>query len=311
MDPYRELGVARDADAGEIRQRFRTLAKQYHPDVNKDPGAEDRFKRISQAYEIIGDDDKRALWDEFGELSLRPGFDADQARRFSRSGMGGGGFGGGFGGGGFGGGGFQDLFRGAGGGVNVEDLLGSMFGAGGRPQPRAAKGRDMDSEVEIDLLTAVTGGEISLRLPGQSGLVQVQIPAGVKEGGKLRLQGKGYPPPGGGACGDLYLLLHIRPHPLYQRDGDDLTLEVPVTVLEAMEGTQLTVPTPTGEVRVTLPPRAGRLRLKGRGVQRPGKPGDLFLTTRVVPPDLDDPAFIEAARALEAAYDGDVRARLR
>ncbi len=303
-DPYRALGVSKNADSDTIRKAFKKLARKYHPDVNQDPGAEDRFKEVNTAYSILSDAEKRKNWDEFGEASTRPGFDAEKARHFRNMG-GARGFGGGFSGGG-----------------DVEDLLESLFrggagggmgGMGGRP----SRGRDLKASLTIDFMTAVLGGEREIGVPQPSGgnqRLKVRIPAGVKDGGRLKIKGQGMPPRGGGPCGDLHIQLTIREHPVLRRihGTDDLELDLPITVLEAMQGAVVTVPTPTGDVKVTIPAGARpgqRLRIKGRGVQR-RVPGHLYLILQPTPPETDDPDVLMAAQRLEEAYVGDLRGHL-
>jgi DnaJ-class molecular chaperone len=305
-DPYTVLGVDRTADADTIRKAYRKLARKYHPDVNKDPNAADRFKEVNAANEILSDPERRKNYDEFGEASTRSGFDADRARSFR-------------GGRGAPGGRSWDFGGGNGGAeVDMEDLLGSMFGGGGAGfDRRPRKGPDQQIAIGIDLLTAIRGGErqFTLQRPdGSTEAIRLPIPAGAKDGGKVRLKGQGAPSRTAGPPGDLIVHLEVADHPLLRRDGDDLEMDLPVTVLEALQGASLTVPTPTGDVRVTVPKGVGtgkRMRLKGRGVQRKGRPGDLYLVVRPVVPVTDDPEAVEAAKALEAAYDGDVRANLR
>jgi DnaJ-class molecular chaperone len=292
-DPYSVLGVPRNADADAIRKAYKKLARQWHPDVNKSSGAEERFKQINAAYDILGDETKRANFDRYGEASTRAGFDPRQA----------GGFGGGMGGFDFGG------------GVDVDDLLGSLFGAGGRSGPR--RGRDQTLELHVDFMTVVLGGrpKVSVRRPdGRAESLDVPIPAGASDGGKVRLRGQGLPPRGGGPCGDLLVKLSVRPHPVLRRDGDDLEMDVPITVLEALQGASITVPTPTGDVKLKVPAGASsgtRMRIRGRGVQRKGRPGDLYLVLRPEVPATASDEVLAAARALEEAYDGDVRGELR
>lgn len=288
-DPYSVLGVQRTADADTIRKTFKKLARTYHPDVNKTPGAEERFKEVNSAYDTIGDADKRRLYDEFGEASTRPGFNAQQARAWQQQGAGG-----------------MGGFDFAGDGVDMQDLLGSLFGAGGG-RGRSRRGRDVETHIEVDFMVAVLGGDRDLSLRDASGHLdnlRVKIPAGINDGAKLKLSGRGQPPPGGGPCGDLHVVIHVRPHPLLRREADDLELDVPITILEGLQGASVTVPTPTGDVKVKVPANAksgSRLRLKGRGVQAK-TPGDLYLVLRPTLPDQTDEATIEAARALEASY---------
>ncbi len=300
-NPYDVLGVARDATADTIRKAYKNLARKYHPDRNKAPEADAQFKEVNAANDIIGDENKRKLWDEFGEVSTKPGFDANQARAWAKQG----GAGGGFPGGGFpGAGGF-----GFGGDVDMEDVLGAFFSGGGARRPR--KGRDQQAELEIDPLLSFIGGETRLQLGRPSGTetLTVRIPAGVRDGGTLTLKGQGYPPPGGGPCGDLRLKLRIPEHPLWRRDGDDLEMDVPLTILEAIQGAAVPIPTPTGELKATIPPNSAgaRIRLRGKGVQKPGRPGDLYLRTKVIPPQSSDAAVLAAAEVLEQAYTQNVR----
>lgn len=291
-DPYSVLGVPKSADQETIRKAYKKLARTWHPDVNKQDGAEDRFKEINAAYEVLGDEQKRRQFDRFGAAGPRMGgggFDPRQA-----GGMGGFDFGS---------------------GVDVDDLLGSLFGGGATGGPR--RGRDQSIELTVDLMTVVRGDRrsVTVRRPdGTSETLEVPIPAGANDGGKVRLKGQGLPPRGGGPCGDLLVRLRVLPHPLLRREGDDLEMDVPVTVLEALEGGAITVPTPTGDVKLKVPAgaRSGtRMRLRGRGIQKRGKPGDLYLVLRPEVPDASTPAALDAARALDALYEGDVRSKLK
>lgn len=296
-DPYRVLGVPRTADADSIRKAYKKLARKYHPDISKEAGAEDRFKEINAAYDIVGDAEKRKNWDQYGEASTRAGFDPNQGP-----------FGGGAGGAGFHDMSdlFENLFRGGGGAG-----MGGMGGA-----PRARRGSDRRATLGVDFMMAVRGGEteISVREPdGSVDRLKVRIPAGVTDGGKLKVRGRGLPPRGGGPCGDLILDISIRAHAVLKRSGDDLEMEIPLTVLEAMQGTKLTVPTPTGDVKVSIPAgvKSGqRLRLKNRGIQK-SVPGHLYLILQPAVPTSTDPGVLAAAQRLEEAYVGDIRGHLR
>jgi curved DNA-binding protein len=299
-DPYTVLGVTRAADADTVRKAYRKLAKEWHPDLNKRPGAADRFKEINAAYEIVGDAEKRRLWDEFGEASTRPGFEPERARAFR--------------------GGAGRPYGFDGGGIDMEDLLGSLFGGGMGSGPgfdRGRRGVDQKMELTVDFMTTVLGGErvIAIRRPdGSTDRLRVPIPAGAREEGKVRLRGQGLPPRGGGPCGDLIVVLRVLEHPYLRRDDDDLEMDVPITVLEAIRGGTVTVPTPTGDVKLTVPAgvQSGtRMRIRGRGIQKKGEPGDLYLVLRPVVPSSADPAIIEAAERIDAAYTGDVRADLK
>lgn len=296
-NPYDVLGVPKDADQDAIRKAYKTLARQYHPDLNKAPGAEERFKEINAAYDAIGDPDKRKLYDEFGDASTRSGFDPNQARAWGRGAPGG-----------FG----PDIDFGD---FDPTDIFGSMFG-GGRVNPgrRTRRGRDQQTTVTIDPMLAIKGGEYEFvvqRPDGTREPLKVRIPAGVADGGTLKMKGHGLPPPEGGACGDLLLRLRVPPHPFLRRIEDDLEMDVPITVLEALKGSSITVPTPTGDVKVTVPPDSNngtRLRIRGRGVQK-RQPGDLYLVLRPTLPKSNELA-LNAAEAMNEAYDGDVRAAL-
>ena len=203
----------------------------------------------------------------------------------------------------------------------MDDILSQLFGQGGAGESRfnagrrQRRGRDQNAELEIDALTAIRGGETELvltRPTGERENLRVRIPAGVKDGGVLHLKGQGYPPPGGGPCGDLHLRLTVPEHPVLRRIDDDLEMDVPITVLEALKGATITVPTPTGDVKVNVP--AGvttgqRLRLKGRGIQK-SPPGDLYLALRPEVPVSQDPEVLAAAERIEQAYPKSVRATL-
>ncbi len=314
-DLYTILGVARDADSATIKRAFKTLARKYHPDVSKEPEAERQFKEISAAHEVLGDDDKRKLYDEFGEQSLRPGFDADLARRMRA----GGGYGGGFGGGGFSSGGFGG---GNDGGFSFEDLFGNMeFVRRGGPashqgRSRAAPARDLEGEVQVSFLDAVRGGEVSVQLSGAEGVqtLNVKIPAGVADNQVIRVRGKGQPGRRGGASGDLLLTVKIGQHPLLRRDGKDLELDLPVKLAEAVGGATIEVQTPKGTVRVKVPPGSSngrRMRIPGHGVQSRENPGDLYLVIRPVLPGVYDEETLKLATALDAKNPEDVRAHFQ
>jgi len=362
-DLYGVLGVSRAASADDIKKAYRKLARKHHPDVN--PGnrtAEERFKTISEANDILGDPEKRKRYDEFGMAGAQSGFDADQARAHRdqaadwrrartagsrRSPEADGGFGG------------YNRF---------EDVFGDIFGGGG-----AMPGNDVESELTIDLLDAVRGLSTALTMQRQepcatcggsgadpatvtmcpectgSGHVQVaqgpmtftrscarchgrgrtsskpcptcggsgqrvvserlnvRIPPGVDTGSRVRVAGKGSPGNGGAVAGDLYIRITVRLHPLLERRGDDLYLDLPVTVGETMLGASIEVPTPDGAVRVKIPQhsQAGRqLRVKERGVPhlRGGGRGDLYLRLVVHVPDSASSAAVEAAQGLDQFY---------
>lgn len=297
-DPYRVLGVDKSADNDTIRKAFKKLARKYHPDINQEAGAEERFKEINNAYGIVGDETKRKNWDRFGEASTRPGFDPDLAARYGRAGT-------------------QGFDFSGGGSPDMDDFISSLFGGNrGAARPRRTRGVDQRASLQVDLLDAVRGADREIQVPRQDGSrdrIKVQIPAGVQDGQKLRLRGHGLPPPNGGPCGDLHLEITVRPHPVLRRVDDDLEMDVPLTILEAMQGTVVTVPTPTGDVKVKIPAGAQpgqRLRIKGRGMQK-RIPGHLYLVLQPTPPPSTDPDVLAAAQRLEEAYLAPVRANLR
>ncbi len=285
-DPYKELGVARGASADEIKKAFRKLAKELHPDKNPgDKVSEERFKRITAAFDLLGDAEKRAKYDR-GEI------DADGREQF-RAPPGGGGRSGGFGGfGGSGGrGGFED--------IDLEELFGA-FGGGGRTAGRGGfgggKGQDVRATLDISLEDSIAG--TTRRIQFSDGrMLDVVIPKGASEGQVIRLKGQGAPGRGGQA-GDALIELKIAPHPVFKRDGADLTMDLPVSVPDAVLGGKIQVPTPEGAVMMTIPKgsNSGKmLRLKGRGAYVGGKRGDLLAKLVVTLPETPDDELIRFA----------------
>ena len=298
-DLYGVLGVERGAEDEEIRRVYRRLARETHPDVNpNDPKAEERFKEVSFAYEILSDSDKRTLYDEFGFDGLKQGFDPDHARTYQRWARGAqrsphhGGF-------------ASE--------VDLDDLFGSLFGAR-RGGPAA--GRDVEAEIDVDFMVAIRGGEVRVQLEGK-GTLRIKIPAGAAEGTRIRLAGQGSPGVEGGPLGDLYLKLHVRPHAFYTRDADDLWLDVPVTLSELVRGASIEVPTPDGSVTMKVPARSQpgrRLRLRGKGAPRRNGSGHgaLYVKLLLALPDTDDPRLDELATEMDGLYgDADVRSGLK
>ncbi|WP_292084132.1 MULTISPECIES: DnaJ C-terminal domain-containing protein [unclassified Brevundimonas] len=290
-DPYKELGVSKGASADEIKKAFRKLAKELHPDKNPgDKVAEERFKRITAAFDLLGDAEKRAKYDR-GEI------DADgreQFRGFGGGHPGGGGRQGGFGGfGGSGGrGGFED--------IDLEELFGA-FGGGGRAKSGfgggfGGKGQDVRATLEVSLEDAIAG--TTRRIQFSDGrMLDVAIPKGASEGQVIRLKGQGAPGRGGQA-GDALIELKIAPHPVFKRDGADLTMDLPVSVPDAVLGGKIQVPTPEGAVMMTIPKgsNSGKvLRLKGRGAYAGGKRGDLLAKLAVTLPETPDDELIRFA----------------
>jgi curved DNA-binding protein len=302
-DLYGLLGVARGATEEEIRKAYRKLARKHHPDVNpNDRKAEERFKEVSFAYEVLSDKEKRARYDEFGMQGLAQGFDPEQARAYSRWSQGAQRSP------------FHETFS-SDADVDLEDLLGGMFG-GARRARGPARGHDAEGEIEIDFLDAVRGGEVRVEVGGR-GTLRVKIPPGADDGTKIRLAGQGDSGARGGAAGDLYLRLRLRPHPFFTRQGADLSLDLPVTVSELVLGASIEVPTPDGPVTMKVPPRSqnGRkLRLRGKGAPRLGSSerGDLYVRLVAELPEGDDPKLEAIAKELEPLYGGrDPRAKLR
>ena len=290
-DPYKELGVSKGASADEIKKAFRKLAKELHPDKNPgDKAAEERFKRITAAFDLLGDAEKRAKYDR-GEI------DADGREQFRGVGggqPGGGGRSGGFGGfGGSGGrGGFED--------IDLEELFGA-FGGGGRAKSGfgggfGGKGQDVRATLEVSLEDAIAG--TTRRIQFSDGrMLDVAIPKGASDGQTIRLKGQGAPGRGGQA-GDALIELKIQPHPVFKRDGADLTMDLPVSVPDAVLGGKIQVPTPEGAVMMTIPKgsNSGKvLRLKGRGAYADGKRGDLLAKLAVTLPETSDDELIRFA----------------
>ncbi len=294
QDLYATLGVPRDADTDAVKSAYRKQAQRYHPDRNSDdPAAEEQFKRVSAAYAVLSDKQRRKAYDEFGDIALDPNFDADKAhRRF---------------GGGFGGGDFASAFSGQGGGFQDIGDLGSLFedllGGGARQRgPRPRRGANLEASLELDFTDAALGSEqrLSIDRPTASGTRQetlsVRIPPGVGDGARIRLAGKGAEGSGGAPPGDLFANIRIRPHPVFRREGHDLYLDVPVSFTEAVRGADIEIPTLTGRVTLHVPAHSDggtRLRLRAKGVpmSRGGAAGDLYVTIQIrVPRDLDSAA---------------------
>ncbi len=296
-DPYDVLGVARSASAGEIKKAFRQLAKKYHPDHNKtDPKAKERFAEANSAYEIIGDEDKKAKFDR-GEIG------PDGKPRFA----GFEGFGAGAGPGGFsakaGGPGshFEFNFGNAGGraGFDPADLFADLFGGAakrgraGGTAPR--RGEDVVATATVSLETAALGGSARVVMPSGRTL-DVKIPAGMEDGKQIRLRGQGQPGAIGGEAGDALVTVKVAPHPYFRIEGRDLRLDLPVALYEAALGGKISAPTLSGKVELTIPPgsNGGRvLRLRGKGLPASdGKPaGDLYVSLKLMAPEAPDPEY--------------------
>ncbi|MFF3330600.1 DnaJ C-terminal domain-containing protein [Streptomyces sp. NPDC002888] len=292
-DFYEVLGVSRTASQDEIQQAYRKLARKYHPDVNKDPGAEERFKDLNEAYSVLSDPKTRARYDRFGEDFRKIPEDFDERVAAGA-------------GGGFrarrtaGAGGPRVRYTGFGDdfaaeGVDIEDLLGSLFGAGGATG--GVPGADQEAELPLTVEEAYRGGRRTVTLAGPTGQprrYEVDVPPGVTDGQRIRLAGEGGRGSGDAAAGDLYLRVRIQPHPRFRLDGRDVYVQLPVTPWEAALGATVPVPTPGGgTAKVTVPAGSSsgrRLRLRGEGMPNPrGADGNLYAELRVmVPPKLSD-----------------------
>ncbi len=332
-DPYDVLGVPRGASGDEIKKAFRRLAKKHHPDANnKDPKAAVKFAELNAAYEILGDEKKRKAFDS-GEI------DAEGKPRF----QGFEGFGG-FGGGPRGGAGREGVFEtftfgpegmrrsggraggGAGGGAagfrGFEDVLSNLFGARGGfgAQAETAEfghpaGLDLDvrAALTVTLPEAATGAVKRLRLPTGKD-VDVRIPAGIADGGQVRLKGQGHAIPGGGAAGDALITISVAPHHFFKVEGPNVRLDLPLTLYEAVLGAKVRVPTLSGAVELAIPvgSSGGRtFRLKGKGLPRKtGPAGDLLVTLRIVLPPQGDPALDAVMRTWRDTRPYDPRAEM-
>jgi molecular chaperone DnaJ len=347
QDLYRVLGVPKDADQADIKKAYKSLAREFHPDRNPEAAATERFKEVTAAYEVLGNDERRGLYDEFGMASLRQGFDADLARRYGTQGF-------------------------SGGPMDAGDLFSSLFGQGRRSATfygQARKGPNLRATLSVDLWTAIQGAKIPLavRKPSRCGIcsgkggtgrqecpscagsgrvrasrwgldalvgcdrcggdghvfasecaicagtgramervkLTVNVPPGIEDGQTLRLKGQGGAGRDGGPPGDLHVSLRVSSHARLRRLGDDLEFDLPLTLAEAAMGAKVSVPTPWGEVRVSIPANAGngaRLRIRGHGIRRSDLRGDLYLVLRPELPKTDDPQLDELTRALEELY---------
>jgi len=310
-DYYEVLGVSRNATAEEIKKAYRRLVRQYHPDANKgNPQAEERFKEVQEAYDVLSDPQKRAQYDQFGAseggyagaAAGAAGFDPFEAfRRYA---------------GASGAGPRIRTYWQAGPDVSVEDfdfasIFEQLFGAGRsgaaagtrsrtRLRPQAAPPEaDLEYHVTLSFEQAARGTTLSLHVDrgDHRETIDVKIPPGVNEGSRVRIRGKGriY----GGSAGDLYIITHIAPHPVFRREGLDVYVDLPISVYEALLGAKVEVPTLDGPVTVTVPPGTSsgtKLRIRGRGIERAGQKGDQFAVVKIVVPgnlDSDDRRLVE------------------
>jgi curved DNA-binding protein len=324
QDFYQILGVPREASQDDIQRAYRRLARANHPDVNKDPAAEERFKDISEAYDVLSDPHTRRRYDAFGPDFRQVPQDVDpetwrRAQAGARATAGAGGRAGrGFG-------------FGTGEEVDLEDLLGGLFGGRGARAGRAPGGRargdydrasrdwgpvpgaDQTAEIEISIEEAYHGARKTISLAGPHGArnLQVTIPPGVTDGQRIRLSGQGGRGSDGAPPGDLYLVVRIAPHRNYRLEGRDLHAELRLAPWEATLGTSVALPTPGGEAKVKVPPGTSsgrRLRLRGRGLPNPrGKPGDLLAEVKIVVPATQSEAERKLFEQLAATSDFDPR----
>jgi curved DNA-binding protein len=312
-DLYEILGVSREVSPAELKKAYRRLAKELHPDRNPDDKkAEERFKDVSGAYTILSDAEKRKLYDQFGEMGLREGFDPEAYQAATQ------------GAGGFGGFDFGDIFgaatRGRGGAgraghveFDLEDLLGGMRPGRGAYVRAPQRGADLQSEVMVDFRDSVLGctKELSLRSAQGERTLKVRIPAGVRNDGKIRLRGQGGLGVNGGPAGDLLLKIKVRKHPYFSVRGKQLHVRVPVTPLEAYSGAKVNVPTPEGSVQLSIPAgsqNGSKLRLRGKGIQHKGKAkGDLIAHLEIVLPEGHSEEVEEALQTVQDAFEKDPR----
>ena len=289
-DFYKVLGVSKTASADEIKKTYRKLARDLHPDQNKgDAKKEEKFKEVSEAYDILSDAKKRAEYDEARSLFERGGMPRGGQGQYQ--------------------GDFGDIF----GGGNPQDIFANLFG-GGRRGPR--KGQDLQTESTITFRESVYGTTLDLRLnvEGRSQQITARVPAGVQDGAKIRVKGKGAP--GEAGPGDLFIYLHVKPHAVFGRTGENLTMTLPITFAEASLGADVKVPTlegPEVTVRIAAGTPSGRtLRVKGKGVTKGHHTGDLLVTVDVQVPRRAEGKVEEAIKAFaEATRDIDVRAEFR
>jgi len=285
-DYYDVLGVKRGASESQIKAAYRRLARQYHPDANKSSDAPEKFRQATEAYEVLSDPEKRKMYDRFGRVDTAQPFGAGRTRWTGRPGQrvsvd------------------FGDWFaRGDSGfmSMSLDDILEALGGrrtGRGRRKARPQRGADTEYHLTLDFLQAARGTTARIKLTlgapadgGRQETLDVKLPPGVREGSKVRVRGKGGVGPGG--SGDLYIIVHVRPHEYFRLEGDDVYVRVPISITEAALGTKVDVPTIDGMTTVTIPPGTAsskRLRLRGKGVARKGGTrGDQYVVIAIVPP---------------------------
>ena len=292
-DPYEVLGVAKTATPEEIRKAYRQLAKKLHPDLNPgDKHAEERFKEVSAANDLLSDPEKRRRYDA-GEIDASGAEKAPPQGRYYREYAGGAGH-------------PYESDHGYADFAEGDDLFADLLRRA-REQARRAPGADLRYELSVPFLDAVNGATKTITLP-QGGTLDVNIPAGVEDGQILRLRGKGAPSSGEGPSGDALVQIVVEPHPYFTREGDDIHIELPITIKEAALGGEVRAPTTTGSVMLRVPKGSNTgdtLRLRGKGVKRRGRAGDEMVRLKVVmpkPPDARLDAFLEGWTP-PASYD--------
>ncbi|MBI3399522.1 MAG: DnaJ domain-containing protein [Deltaproteobacteria bacterium] len=272
-DYYEILGVGRNASEDEIKKAYRNLARKYHPDLHPGNKAmEAKFKEINEAYEILKDHKKREQYDRFGSSVFEPpGFEGARTYTYPGGTIN-----------------IEDLGFDIGG---IEDIFGDIFGSKARAKRGPLKGEDIEYALEISFDQAINDTEVRLTMNGEK--ITVKIPAGVKDGSRVRVAEKGKPGMFGGPQGDLYIVTHVKPHPYFRRENDDIYLDVPITITEAALGAKVHIPTIDGKALLAIPPgtQSGqKLRLKGKGVlhiKDKGR-GDQYVIIKIaVPKDLD------------------------
>ena len=326
-DYYEVLSVSRTASQDEIRKAHRKLVRQYHPDVNKnDPKSTEKFKEVQEAYDVLSDETKRKNYDQFGHAGAEGAGGADPFEAFRRAQQAGRGRGGN-------GGRWQ-----AGPNVSVEDLEGGdagnfsdifeqFFGGAagakraGRPDPRSrarsapTRGEDIEYPVTLTFAQAARGMTLPLQInrDGKLETIDVKVPAGVKEGSRVRIKGRGQQVIGG-EPGDLFIITKVLPHPYFRREDLDIYLDLPISLYEAMLGAKLDVPTLDGNVTLTIPPgtsSGAKMRIKGRGIERGAEKGDEYVIPKVIVPKALDDEAKEALRKLQEMAPLDARADTR
>lgn len=287
-DYYNILGVSKNASADEIKKAFRNLARKYHPDINPgDKQAEEKFKDIQQAYEVLSDPEKKRSYDMFGEAGFQGGRPGGGYQTYYSTN--------------FGDFGENIHFGGASGFSGLEDIFSEIFGSrGGRredPRRRPTKGRDVEHQIEIDFNTAIKGGTRDIKIARESNgkdltteTISVKIPSGVDNGSKIRVGGKGEPGRHSGKRGDLYLRVKVAPHPIFKRNKYDIFLDLPITIFEAALGAEVEVPTVDSTAKLKIPAgvqNGTKMRLKGKGVLNPKtrERGDQYINILVSMPD--------------------------